>query len=75
MKKTLEEILQEYFDCEKPFLDEPYYDKEECAPFTLTDEGAKAYVNLIGLLYSVGNLTGRSVNAIVDQLDEICSEI
>lgn len=40
--KTLEEILQVYFNCEKPFNDD--------ANHTFTDEGTEAYKKLNELL-------------------------
>lgn len=71
----LENILQKYFKCKKPFLKHPYYDEEELRPITLTTHGAKAYGNLISLLYDIGNLCDIDVNNIVDELDIIASEI
>lgn len=72
---TLEAVLRQQFNCEKPFLDGPYYDECERAPMTLTDEGSKAYDKLINLVYTLGNLTGCNVNQMVDQLDRIASEL
>ena len=73
--KTLEKILQEYFNCKKPFLVHPYYDEKKKTPVTLTKEGAAAYGNLISLLNDVGNLTGEDTSKIIEKLDEIASEI
>lgn len=73
--RTLGDVLQQQFDCEKPFLDDPYYDAEERAPMTLTAEGSEAYTKLINLVYTLGNLTGCNVNQMVDQLDRIASEL
>ena len=73
-KTNLENILQKYFKCKKPFLKHPYYDYEEY-PVTLTRHGGKAYGDLIGLLYDVGDVCGIDVNDIVDKLDSIVSEI
>lgn len=73
--KTLEEILQEYFNCKKPFLAHPYYDEEEKVPVTLTKKGTVEYGNLISLLNDIGNLTGENTSKIIEKLDEIASEI
>lgn len=73
--KTLEEILQEYFNCKKPFLKNPYYDDKELSPVVFTESGSRAYSELIGLLYDVSHVTGIDVNDIVDQLDSIASEL
>lgn len=73
--KTLEEILQEYIKCKKPFLKNPYYDDKELAPVTMTTWGSAAYGKLISLLYDIGELTEIDVNNIVDVLDNIVSEI
>lgn len=72
--KTLEEILQEYFKCKKPFLKNPYYDEKELAPVTMTTWGYAAYGKLISLLYEIGELTDVDVNRIVDRLDSIADE-
>lgn len=73
--KTLEEILQKYFKCKKPFLNHPYYAEEECATETFTVRGGKAYGELISLLYDIGELTETDVNDIVETLDNIASGI
>ena len=72
---TLESILQNYFNCKKPFLKNPYYDEEERAPITMTANGSRAYSKLIHLIYDIGSVTGRDVNHIVDELDSITSEL
>ncbi len=71
----LENILQKYFNCKKPFLDNPYYDEDERAPVTFTEDGARAYGELINLLYAIGTITNNCVNGLIDKLDEIASEI
>lgn len=73
--KTLEDILRENFNCEKPFLDEPYYDEDERAPVVFTEEGSEAYSRLIHLVYDIGSLTGTNVNGMVDKLDAVSSEM
>lgn len=73
--KDLETILQDHFNCKRPFLKHPYYDEKELCPVTMTKQGCKAYGELIGLIYDIGALTGISVNRIVDSLDSIASEI
>lgn len=73
--KTLEEILQEYFNCKKPFLKHPYFDEKERAPITFTQRGSAAYSQLISLLYDISDLTGIGVEHIIDQLDSISSEL
>lgn len=72
---TLEEILQKWFNCKKPFLKNPYYDGDEKAPVTMTKWGAGAYSELIQLIYAVGELTETDVNDIVDTLDLIIDEM
>lgn len=61
----LEYILRKYFNL-KGF------------PFNLdgklTDEGLKAYNELIELLYKVSELTKVNVNEIIDKLDSIVDE-
>ena len=73
--KTLEKILQEHFNCKKPFLAHPHYDEEEKVPVTLTKKGSEAYGNLISLLNDIGNLTGEDTSKIIEKLDEIASEL
>ena len=74
---TLEEILQQFFGCKKPFLKtkrvvghcpggEPDYEY-------MTESGARAYENLVNLLYALGPLLEMSdeVHRMVSTLDEI----
>lgn len=72
---TLEQILQKYFKCKKPFLANPYYDNKELTPVTMTQHGYRVYGELIGLLYDISSVTGIDVNDIVDELDSIVSEL
>lgn len=74
-KNTLESILQDYFNCKKPFLNNPYYDDKELCPVTMTKRGYEKYGDLVSLLYRIQNLTGIDVNDIIDELDSIASEI
>jgi len=60
--KSMEEILQEYFGCKKPFK------KNE----TLSISGEMAYARLIGLLQDIDDLLGTDyVAKNIDKLDEI----
>lgn len=72
---TLESILQDYFNCKKPFLNNPYYDYEERCSITMTKRGYEKYGDLVRLLYDIQELTGIDVNDIIDELDSIASEI
>lgn len=74
-KNTLESILQDYFNCKKPFLNNPYYDYEERCPITMTKKGYEKYGDLVSLLYRIQDLTGIHVDDIIDELDSIVSEI
>ena len=74
-EESIENILQKYFNCKKPFLKNPYYDEQELYPITMTKNGSKNYGKLISLLYSIGNITQIDVNNIVDELDSIVSEL
>jgi len=58
---TLEEILQEYFKCSKPFRKDGSF----------TYRGAKAYNKLVGLVYALGTFTSVDSEKVVRQLDEI----
>jgi len=81
---TLEEILQNHFYCNKPFLKsrvieghftggggepDPHYRY-------LTRTGEKAYGTLVCLLYDLGELIGNqdTMDAMVTTLDSIVSE-
>ena len=75
IKESIENILQKYFNCKKPFLKNPYYDEQELFSVTMTKNGSKNYGKLISLLYSIGNITQINVNNIVDKLDSIVSEL
>ena len=74
-RNTLESILQDYFNCKKPFLNNPYYDYEELTPVTMTKRGYEKYGDLVRLLYDIQELTNIDVNDIIDELDSIASEI
>jgi len=77
--KALDEILKEYFGCNKPFLKNPTiecidYDGEKHYNY-FTKTGSRAYSQLIGLIYdleSLGVLHGA--NGIIEKLDEIVRE-
>lgn len=58
---TLEEILQEYFNCSKPFRKDGSF----------TYRGAKAFNKLVGLVYALGTITDLNAEKIVRTLDEI----
>lgn len=72
MYKTLEDILKEYKfapKSKKLFRKKAIW-VDDLPEFT-TVAGAKAYRNLISLLYDISNLTGCNVNPLVDSLDTI----
>lgn len=76
--KSLEEILGEYFNCEKPFLEEPIKTDDNYEYFT--DPGSRAYGKLVSLLYDLeelGVIKGipliEDVQSIIEALDEIVS--
>ena len=83
---TLEEILQKYFGCKKPFLKRKrlcgYWtsggDEGEPEYTSLTYAGAVAYGKLTSLIYDVGSLVGgdyrRDSNGLVELLDQIVRE-
>ena len=59
--RTLEEILQHFFRCKKPFRKDG----------EMTQAGVRAYARLTELLYNISNLTEIDVNDIVETLDNI----
>ncbi len=59
--RTLEEILQHFFGCKKPF----------CKDGEMTQTGVRAYARLTELLYNISHLTEIDVNDIVETLDNI----
>lgn len=59
--RTLEEILQHFFGCKKPFRTDGAF----------TCKGSIAYGKLTELLYNIGNLTEIDMNDIVETLDNI----
>lgn len=64
--KTLEEILQEYFNCKKPF------NKNE----KLSVSGWSAYGKLTKLIYDLGTLgVIENTDDVVESLDYIVEEI
>lgn len=74
--KTLEELLQAYFDCEKPFIGSPDCDNEEECVIAFTEEGLEAYDKLIQLVYDIHALVGSGeANKMVDMIDSITREM
>lgn len=71
--KRLEEILQEYFDCEKPFIGNPDCDDETDCVVDFTEEGSEAYDRLIQFVYDIHELTGLNSEEMVKELDSIAS--
>lgn len=64
--KTLEEILQEHFNCKKPF------NKNE----KLSVSGRNAYGKLTKLIYDLGTLgVIESADDVVESLDYIVEEV
>lgn len=79
---TLEEILQRWFGCKKPFLKEPklvavYSDGEKEYEY-FTKSGGKAYSEFVELLYALGEMDvgidAKSVDFAVTTFDSIISE-
>lgn len=65
--KSLEEILQQYFDCQTPF----------CEDGELTNAGIKAYQSLENLIHNLemlGCFTPMETNRCMRVLDEIIDE-
>lgn len=62
--RTLEEVLQDFMNCERPFNEDG----------SVTDEGSNAYAKLTNLLYDIGNMTGREMEDVVGALDFIMNE-
>ena len=74
--KTLEELLQEYFGCEKPFIGSPDCENEEECEIAFTEEGLEAYDKLIQLVYDIHALVGsQEANKMVDVIDSITREM
>lgn len=72
--RTLEEILQEYFDCEKPFIGVQNTPNDaDCVGDCFTKEGSEAYDRLIQLVYDIHKLTGIDSEEMVKGLDAIAS--
>lgn len=76
---TLEQILQNYFNCNKPFLKTPKripaneYRNEHNEYLTIA--GINAYGELIGLVYDLGELIdGFNAEDVVGQLDSIVAD-
>lgn len=75
-RKMLDEILREYFGCEKAFLDEPKELKGadgEVEYDYLTTEGWQAYGRLIDLLYDLQSVGALDANDVIDNLDSVIS--
>ena len=72
---SLEEILQTYFGCKKPFLnDRRMTDSGEIV--SMTKNGYKAYDRLVNLLYELEALdVGIDANEVVETLDNIADGI
>ncbi len=74
MNKTLEDILKEYkFAPKSKKLFRKNVIWVDDLPVFTTVAGAKAYHNLISLLYDIGNLIDCDVNDLVEELDTIVS--
>ena len=74
--KTLEDLLQEYFGCEKPFIGSTDCDNEEECVIAFTEEGLEAYDKLIQLVYDIHALVGSGeANKMVDMIDSITREM
>lgn len=73
--KSLDEILQEYFNCNKPFLKKrkliPTIDGERYE--YLTQSGARAYGKLTDLLYDLAALGVISLSVANDAVEELDS--
>ena len=75
----LAEILEHYFGCKKPFLKKPkpiYTEYGITSHEYFTVNGAKAYGELIDLIYAlrnIGALSDKECDSTVDILDIIAS--
>lgn len=72
---SLEEILQTYFGCKKPFLNNRRVtDGGEI--ISMTKNGYKAYDRLVSLLYALESLdVGIDANEVIETLDNIADGI
>lgn len=70
---NLEEILQKWFHCKKPFLAHPHLLNKNGDKEYFTKKGGEAYSQLVDLLYAIGSLTETSdvMCDIVEILDDI----
>ena len=59
--KSEEEILRDYFNCERPFKKNN----------KLSKNGEKAYARLVSLLEDINNLIDINFSSKIDELDEI----
>ena len=74
--KTLEDILKDYKFIAKSkqvFRKNPKRYEEGLTDYC-TKDGANAYDQLISLLSDLGNLTGISMDKMIDELDDIVKE-
>ena len=76
--KSLEQILQENFNCEKPFLKD-FKVNEDGSREPFTKKGAEAYSKLIDTLYSLDEILGMKeysniLEDIVETLDNIADD-
>lgn len=73
---TLEEILQKYFNCSKPFLSKRKVighesDGTPCYEY-FTKSGGAAYEQLVDLIYALEKLdVGINANDVIETLDDI----
>lgn len=74
---TIEEILQNDFDCPKPFRKNPKVTSVQVDGTKeydyLTKKGNEAYAKLVDVIYALYNIgvLNESPNRIIDKLDEI----
>lgn len=76
--KSLEQILQDNFNCEKPFLKD-FKVNEDGSREPFTKKGAEAYSKLIDTLYSLDGILGMDeysdiLEDIVETLDNIADD-
>lgn len=72
---SLEEILQTYFGCKKPFLNNRRV-TDDGEVISMTKSGYKAYDRLVSLIYALDSLdVGIESNEVIENLDNIADSI
>lgn len=72
---SLEEILQTFFGCKKPFLNDRHVTADG-EIISMTKNGYKAYDKLVSLIYALDSLdVGIDSNEVIENLDNIADSI